>query len=805
MLGGRYELVNPLGSGGMAVVWRARDSVLGRHVAVKLLAGRHAESPDARRRIRDEARAAALLSHPNIAQVYDYGEWADGGAQLPYVVMELVRGVTLQQRQDAGPLSARFAMRVSAEVAAALAAAHAEGLVHRDIKPANVMVTPEGAKVVDFGIAAAISPAGAADPDEEVLGTPAYLAPERLTDDAVEPASDVYALGVLLYRLLSGESPWSADTTTQMLTAHVYIDPAPLAPMPGVPDYVIDLCNRCLSKDPTLRPSAREVAALLARGAGLRVVEDEAAAASTTTMWAIDREPSVLIRSARGAGPAAAAARADAVAGMFGWLPGAESADSDAAAGSVGADAGGRATGTEPDPQADSLLRAPTGLRVAGWVLDGDARRRAGIGAAGETGAAGEGVAAGAAGSLPADAGAADAGAADAGAADAGAAGGSHDALLWGLVGADKIDRDALPAYMVEVTGNAAAAGWARGGRDADRARTGPAGSAAADAAPSEAAPSRDAAVGAGASAAAAGASGSGAAGAAAPAQADAAHDGPLRHATPSAPGSDTATPAGAGPRPEAAREAAVRETDAPGGPAGHIRSVSPGNTGGASRSAPAPGRRSDSRRRRAADRPRRGPLWTVAAAVVLVAVAALVWLLVPNGSSGREPGAARAQGNAPSPAGTSAGAPAPGPTSTSGAPLPGDAPAPADAVDQQQPAGPTTGRTAVVDGGGPVVTPDATEPAGGGAPPTTTPNQTEPTTQAPELQERTFTSTGGTVRATCTSPGTAKLLSWSATKPYKVQDVEAGPASSVVVVYKHGNRTDLMTVTCSGGVPSKN
>src|SRR5919107_1202139 len=120
VLGGRYELVDPLGSGGMAVVWRARDNVLGRFVAVKLLAGRHAGSPDARQRIHDEARAAAGLSHPNIAQVYDYGEWDDAGTLLPYVVMELVRGVTLQQRQDAGPLSTRFAMRVSAEVAAAL-------------------------------------------------------------------------------------------------------------------------------------------------------------------------------------------------------------------------------------------------------------------------------------------------------------------------------------------------------------------------------------------------------------------------------------------------------------------------------------------------------------------------------------------------------------------------------------------------------------------------------------------------------------------------------------------------------------
>ncbi|MEV4639717.1 serine/threonine-protein kinase [Actinoplanes sp. NPDC049548] len=292
-LGGRYSLLDPLGHGGMAVVWRARDEVLGRTVAVKVLAARHAGDPESRARIRHEARAAAALSHPNIAQVYDYGEQPTGGTTTPYVVMELVRGGTLQQRM-AGPVPPKFAMRVCAEVAAALAAAHADGLVHRDIKPANVMLTEAGAKVVDFGIAAAINPSGSGDPDAEIYGTPAYLAPERLVDDAVDPASDVYALGVLLYRLLSGHSPWTADTTTQMLTAHIYIEPEPLAPLPEVPAYITELCNRCLTKDVTLRPSAREAAALLAQAAGLRVVADEPSPAPAG--HAADPTPSVLIR-----------------------------------------------------------------------------------------------------------------------------------------------------------------------------------------------------------------------------------------------------------------------------------------------------------------------------------------------------------------------------------------------------------------------------------------------------------------------------------------------------------------------------
>lgn len=269
MLGGRYTLLNELGTGGMAVVWRARDEVLGRSVAVKLLAGRYAGDPQLRARIRDEARAAAALSHPHIAQVYDFGECDSSGHRLPYVVMELVHGVTLQQRVASTMLAPRQIFEISGQVAAALAAAHADGLVHRDIKPANVMVTQDGVKVVDFGIAAV---AGPADPDDEVLGTPAYLAPERLTGAAVEPASDVYALGVLMYRLLTGESPWTADTTTQMLTAHIYVEPVPLPQLPDVPVQVTALVNRCLRKEPAERPSAAQAAALLAGAAVDRTV-----------------------------------------------------------------------------------------------------------------------------------------------------------------------------------------------------------------------------------------------------------------------------------------------------------------------------------------------------------------------------------------------------------------------------------------------------------------------------------------------------------------------------------------------------
>ena len=270
MLGGRYKLLSELGSGGMAVVWRARDEVLDREVAVKVLAGRFAGDPRSRARIRDEARAAATLSHPNIAQVYDYGESTEGDTPLPYVVMELINGPTLLQRVERGPLPPRTVFRICGEVAAALAAAHADGLVHRDVKMANIMVTGSGAKVVDFGIAAVIGPG---PPEDIVVGTPAYLAPERLMGAAVEPASDVYALGILLYRLLADEAPWSVETTTQMLNAHIYLEPAPLPSLPGVPPAVAELVARCLRKSPATRPSAAEVSAALGDAAEAAILQ----------------------------------------------------------------------------------------------------------------------------------------------------------------------------------------------------------------------------------------------------------------------------------------------------------------------------------------------------------------------------------------------------------------------------------------------------------------------------------------------------------------------------------------------------
>jgi serine/threonine-protein kinase len=264
VLAGRYRLRDRLGAGGMSVVWRAHDDVLDREVAVKVLATEKAADPGLAERVRVEARAAARLRHPHVVEVHDYGQTED---DLPYVVMELVDGRSLADLLARGALPWRSAALIGAQVATALAAAHACGVVHRDVKPSNVMVTSAGVKLVDFGISATV---GEADRiGGEVLGTPAYLAPERLRGGPVRPATDVYALGLLLYLMLAGRLPWDASTTTQMLRAHRYLQPAVLPPVPGLSAELADLCHRCLAKDPADRPSADEAARLLADAAGL--------------------------------------------------------------------------------------------------------------------------------------------------------------------------------------------------------------------------------------------------------------------------------------------------------------------------------------------------------------------------------------------------------------------------------------------------------------------------------------------------------------------------------------------------------
>lgn len=266
LIDGRYRLAEHLGHGGMSVVWRADDETLGREVAVKVLSPALADDPTTRERIRSEARAAAGLRHPGIVAVFDYGELTEAGHVLSYVVMELVEGRSLADMMTGGPLPWRLAVLISAEVAGALAAAHRAGIVHRDVKPGNVMVAASGVKLVDFGISATVGELDGVD--GMVLGTPAYLAPERVAGGPVRPATDVYALGLLLYRALSGRMPWTATTVTQMIKAQVYAVPAPLPPVPGLPPEVLRLLRRCLAKKPGERPSSGEIAHVLAEISG---------------------------------------------------------------------------------------------------------------------------------------------------------------------------------------------------------------------------------------------------------------------------------------------------------------------------------------------------------------------------------------------------------------------------------------------------------------------------------------------------------------------------------------------------------
>ncbi|AGL17632.1 serine/threonine-protein kinase [Actinoplanes sp. N902-109] len=259
----RFQLRERLGVGGSAVVWRAHDVALERDVALKVLSATAAPDPVELERMRQEARVAAGLRHPHIVEIFDYGEapGMPGENPIPYVVMELVEGRTLNEVLAAGPLPWRDAVTVCSQVAAALAAAHAAGVVHRDIKPGNIMIGDDGVKLVDFGISAS---AGSADEtDGELLGTPAYLAPERLDGGPVRPASDVYGTGLLLYRALTGRMPWQATSVTEMVRAHLHADPGPLPRIDGLPRSVVSVLRRCLAKNPADRPTAADLARTL--------------------------------------------------------------------------------------------------------------------------------------------------------------------------------------------------------------------------------------------------------------------------------------------------------------------------------------------------------------------------------------------------------------------------------------------------------------------------------------------------------------------------------------------------------------
>ncbi|MEU7245824.1 protein kinase domain-containing protein [Streptomyces sparsogenes] len=256
---GRYVVREELGRGGMAAVYRAHDTALDRVVAVKVMHGELGRDPSFRRRFKREAQLAARLAHAHVVAVHDIGEEPDpGGAgePMPYLVMEFVEGESLRDRLRRGPVGVDEALRIVADVLAGLEASHARGIVHRDIKPANVMLTPDGGvKVMDFGIARAVQSAESAlTGTGTVLGSAPYMAPEQATGGEIDGRTDLYAVGVLLFQLLSARLPFEDDSVPALLYKHVHVAPPALAEVGvDVPPAVQELVTRALAKDPAAR------------------------------------------------------------------------------------------------------------------------------------------------------------------------------------------------------------------------------------------------------------------------------------------------------------------------------------------------------------------------------------------------------------------------------------------------------------------------------------------------------------------------------------------------------------------------
>jgi serine/threonine protein kinase len=249
----RYRVEALIGRGGMAEVYRAFDECLARPVALKVLRAHYAFDPALRSRFEEEAKAAAMVSHPDVVAVYDAGEDGDKA----FIVMELVSGETLADRIARGPLDEAATRQIGGEVLDALAAAHARGVLHRDIKPANVLLSDEGtAKVADFGIAKAIhpSPDSVQHTTEMVLGTPGYLAPERAEGQPATVRSDLWAVGVLLYEALSGKRPFDGDNAIAVTLAAREGRYDRLADIrPGTDAGLVSVIEKALEPDPADR------------------------------------------------------------------------------------------------------------------------------------------------------------------------------------------------------------------------------------------------------------------------------------------------------------------------------------------------------------------------------------------------------------------------------------------------------------------------------------------------------------------------------------------------------------------------
>ena len=254
VLGQRYEIIEHVGSGGMADVYKAHDRVLERVVAVKILHAQLASDEEFLRRFQQEAQAAARLSHPNIVNIYDVGE----DQNRHYIIMEYVAGETLKKLiQREGSLSVELSLRIAREIACALSHAHAHHLVHCDIKSHNILVTADGrVKVADFGIARAIT-STTMTYDGNVVGSVHYFSPEQAKGTQITPKSDVYSLGIVLYEMLTGRLPFHGETTVSVALKHLQEEPVALRQLDGqIPPIVEAIVLKALTKDPGERPDS---------------------------------------------------------------------------------------------------------------------------------------------------------------------------------------------------------------------------------------------------------------------------------------------------------------------------------------------------------------------------------------------------------------------------------------------------------------------------------------------------------------------------------------------------------------------
>ncbi len=300
-VGGRYELGDLIGYGGMAEVHRGRDSRLNRDVAIKVLRSDLARDPSFLNRFRREAHSAAGLNHPSIVAVYDTGEdAAPDGTSIPFIVMEFVEGRTLRDiLRSEGRLPWHRAMEITADICSALEFSHRNGIIHRDIKPANVMITQSGAvKVMDFGIARAVADTSATvTQTANVIGTAQYLSPEQARGESVDPRSDVYSAGCLLYELVTGAPPFQGDSPVAVAYQHVRENPVtPSARSSDVPRPVDSIVMKALAKNPLNRyQSAGEMRSDVQRAIANQPVQAEAVMTDAERTQFIARTPPPIV------------------------------------------------------------------------------------------------------------------------------------------------------------------------------------------------------------------------------------------------------------------------------------------------------------------------------------------------------------------------------------------------------------------------------------------------------------------------------------------------------------------------------